>query len=488
MEAGTHPITRFRNTYLGLREQSQVMRETAAHPPERLVQYLWYDQHFNTTDLCTEEGHRIEILSPGWWNHQAGPDFRDAQIHFNGALHSGDVEIHTTPQAWKQHGHHLDENYDNVILHVVLDPDASQGATKANGKNVSTFILRPHLLDSMEAIAAHIDLESGQVLPQTAGRCSALIPEQGLEPLTKFIDLAAEGRLLNKARQFRQRMEKSSVEQALYESLLYACGFSQFKHHFSAIASNLPYDRARQLAQQDPLALEAGLLHLGGLLPNELPQGTSAVPHFARLRSVRREYLGDMRSLPLTWKRGGVRSTNNPERRLAGAARLIARTEQLGLSENFLRIWNDDCKPLQRRKQFEALFPKALGFWATHCTWTSEALTKPQAPIGPGRIRSIIGNVILPAGLAIARQNHDRVMEERVLALFNALPKEQDNHIIQRMIPRLFGEHPPLKLNFKRQQALIQIYQDWCESNPSCRNCTACHYMDQRKASGVICI
>lgn len=435
MDTGTRTIGRFRNTYLGLHEQSMTLQECAAHPPERLIQYLWYDQHFDTQLLSTLEGHSLNILSPGWWNQQAGPDFRDAQIEFNGKLHTGDVEIHTQTQAWKQHGHHLDGNYDNVILHVVLDGESGKNALKANGKAVSTLVLRPHLLESIEALTAHMDSETELKLPQTAGRCTTLIPKQGLEPLIKFIDLAAEGRLLNKARQLRRRMERSSADQALYEAILHACGFSAFKHHFTAIARNLPYDRARQLAQQDPLALEASLLHLGGLLPTNLPEGTTAVPHFARLRSLRRDHLGDMRSLPLTWKRGGVRPTNNPERRLAGATRLIARTEQLGLAATLKRIWEEDCKPIERRKQFEALFPKGVGFWAEHCTWTGKKLSTPQAPIGPGRVRSIIGNVLLPVGLAMARQEHNRVIEEQVLALFNALPKEQDNHVIQRMIP-----------------------------------------------------
>ncbi|MFP6584204.1 MAG: hypothetical protein VCD00_16835, partial [Candidatus Hydrogenedentota bacterium] len=96
---------------------------------------------------------------------------------------------------------------------------------------------------------------------------------------------------------------------------------------------------------------------------------------------------------------------------------------------------------------------------------------KPVAPIGGGRIRSIIGNVFVPMGLAMARSSRDRSYEERVLTFFGALPKEPENRIIKIMLPRVYGNQPPKKLDFRLQQGLIQMYQDWCEPNPSCAKC-----------------
>ena len=110
--------------------------------------------------------------------------------------------------------------------------------------------------------------------------------------------------------------------------------------------------------------------------------------------------------------------------------------------------------------------------WATHCTWTGKKMQTPTAPIGPGRVRSIIGNIFIPAALALARKNRDRAREERVLEFFSTLPKEPDNKIQKIMLPRIFGEAQPPKLDFRTQQGLLQMFHDWCEPNPSCRNCS----------------
>mgnify|MGYP003520372778 CR=1 FL=1 len=76
---------------------------------------------------------------------------------------------------------------------------------------------------------------------------------------------------MNKMRAIRERMDWAGADQAVYEAVLYACGFSKFKQHFRAVARHLPYDRARQLSQQDPMLLECAFLQIAGLLPDALP-------------------------------------------------------------------------------------------------------------------------------------------------------------------------------------------------------------------------
>ena len=218
---------------------------------------------------------------------------------------------------------------------------------------------------------------------------------------------------------------------------------------------------------------------MAGLLPAKLPEGSTAVPHYARLRALRRDELEGLRSLPLDWRRVGVRPTNNPERRLAGAARFIARTSSHGLLETLMRVWLEESVSLKQRRAFEGLFPRAMGFWAHHCTWAGKKMARATAPIGGGRIRSIIGNVFIPASLAVARRERDRSMEESIFSFFAALPKEQDNHVLRRMLPRVLGGAEAPKLNFRLQQGLLQMYQDWCEPNPSCHNCLALNYLGQ---------
>jgi len=465
---------RFSEHYARLRALAPVVVRERAAVGEDLVQAIWYDQLFRAKDLRTADGVSLKVLSPGWWNRADGPDFRAAQIEFDGRLRTGDVEIHLEASGWRQHGHHLDARYDDVILHVVLDaPENGARAVTASGRPVPVAALRPCLDEDIESLAERLDLEpAGQRLEGTFGRCAGLVEAYGSGRLLELLHLAGEWRMLFKARTLRERMDRAGADQAVYESILSACGFAHFKQHFQAVARALPYERARQLAQEDPLLLEAALMQIAGLLPKDPPASESAVPHYARLRGLRNQRLEGLRALPLEWRRVGVRPINYPERRMAGVARFVARTANSGLVATLDDLWGRETKPAELRAEFEKLFPNATGFWATHCTWDGKKMTRAVATLGPGRVRSIIGNVFIPVGLALARQRRDRVREERVLAFFAALPQEPDNHIQKVMLPRLFGTGAKPKLDFRTQQGLLQMFRDWCEPNPSCRNCS----------------
>jgi len=454
------------------------VQEAAAPAPltEHHLQVAWYEQSFSASTFRTEEGHTLEVVSPGWWNQQAGPDFRGAQLVFNGALFSGDVEIHLSVDGWQAHGHHRDARYDGVILHVVLDaPRQARTVETVSGRQIPLLVLRPYLdarwpadvLDDEDTGLAH-------------GACSALLARQGEQPLLKALALASEWRMLARARTLADRMARAGGNQAVYEATMYAAGYSAFKYHFQEIARQLPYDRAVQLAQHDPLLLEATLLQIGGLLPDTLGPDTGVVPHHERLLVLRREHVPGLRALPLEWKRVALRPANYPERRLAGMARVVGRTAREGLLESIMQVWRSRESPRETQAAFEKLFPKAMGFWANHYTWTGKHLEQAAAPLGTARVRSIIGNVFLPVGLAMARERRDRELEEHLLAHFTWMPGEAPNHVIERMIPKLTGESGvKFRNKFHMQQGMLQFYQDWCGPNPSCRNCSMHRYLDQ---------
>lgn len=480
-EGGSGEPQRFSERYGQLRTyRTNVARERPDEVSEYVVQCVWYDQLLREEGLCCDNGRAIRVVSPGWWNRGEGPDFKGAQIEFAGRLRTGDVEIHLNHEGWRQHGHHMDWRYDEVMLHVVLDnAPAAVSPMTSTGTTVPTLLLLDFLEDDIREIADRLIMDEYPYNVQaTHGHCAALTEAHGSEHLRRLAHLAGEWRMLFKARALRERMERFGANQAVYEDFLSACGFSRFKHHLRAIARQLHYDRVRQLGQEDGLLLEAALLQMAGLLPKALPEGTTAVPHYGRLRGLRRDRLEGLRPLPLEWKRGGVRPNNNPERRLAGAARFLARTAATGLVETLEDIWAQDLTPIERRREFESLFPKPMGFWSTHCTWAGKQMARPSAPLGAGRVRSIIGNVFVPAALAMARERKDRRREEEVFEFFSALPREPENKIQKIMMPRVFGNSKGPPPDFRMQQGLLQLYQDWCESNPSCQNCRVVAYLD----------
>lgn len=472
----------FSEVYAQVRALRSVVREEGEPVPESVLQSLWYHQHFRNDDLHSVEGHRIEVLSPGWWNKEGGPDFRNAQIRFNGTLVTGDVEIHYATADWHAHRHSEDPAYADVILHVVFDHEPGiPSAHVQGGKSVPTLVLKHYLLEDIHKTGERFSIEEQcSIEAPRPGKCAAVLTEKNAEPLVRFLQFAGEWRLLNKARNFEERMKYVGVDQAIYEGFMGACGYAHFKAQFQTIARFLPFERAQQLAAQDPFLLEAALFQLAGLLPSEDGARGDIPHHLQRLLTLQRRHLPTLRSLGMRWDRRGVRPQNTPERRLAAAALFITRLGSSGFWDTLYRLWHEPRTPLQYRRAFEQLFPKPVGYWATHTGWFQAPLPKPVALLSlEGRARSIIGNIFLPASLAVARMQRDRALEEKVYRTFVAMPAEPDNRIVRAMVPRLLMERGGVRLDFRLQQGLLQLHEDWCEHNPSCHNCLVLRYVSE---------
>src|SRR6266498_2003855 len=93
---------------------------------ERLLQFIWQFQYFNKSELATSSGEIIQIIFPGRHNTNQGPDFSEAKIKIGNTTWAGSVELHFKTSDWKKHNHHIDCNYNNVILHVVWENDNIQ--------------------------------------------------------------------------------------------------------------------------------------------------------------------------------------------------------------------------------------------------------------------------------------------------------------------------------------------------------------------------
>ena len=97
--------------------------------------------------LTESGGARIEILSRGEWNHEAGPDFKNAKIRYQGKILRGDIELHRKSSDYIRHGHLADAAYANVILHVVEEDDLS-GREEGNAlAHIPVCRLSPEMLE-----------------------------------------------------------------------------------------------------------------------------------------------------------------------------------------------------------------------------------------------------------------------------------------------------------------------------------------------------
>ena len=90
---------------------------------ERLLQYIWQFQYFNKSHLQTSDAQTVQVIQPGIYNTNQGPDFLNAKIKIDNTIWAGSIELHINTSDWEQHKHSLDKNYNNVILHVVWNND-----------------------------------------------------------------------------------------------------------------------------------------------------------------------------------------------------------------------------------------------------------------------------------------------------------------------------------------------------------------------------
>src|ERR1022692_1780139 len=124
-------------------ESRLLLREPSGpHPPERLLQTVWHHQRLQRDQLQTVDGRMVRVLHPGFWNHEAGPDFRGAVVQIGREeARSGDVEIDWERQNWQTHQHHRNPAFANVILHVVWSA-GTETASVGSGLDVSVPALQ----------------------------------------------------------------------------------------------------------------------------------------------------------------------------------------------------------------------------------------------------------------------------------------------------------------------------------------------------------
>ena len=88
---------------------------------ETVLQRIWMEQDFFNDSLITECGKEINLRERGEWNRsERGPSFKNARVEINGEIRSGDIENTFHPTEWEEHEHHLDENFNRVVLHVCI--------------------------------------------------------------------------------------------------------------------------------------------------------------------------------------------------------------------------------------------------------------------------------------------------------------------------------------------------------------------------------
>lgn len=399
---------------------------------EKQLARLWQRRAARSRALRTESGRRVRVLYPGRPGVTAGPDFRNALLLVEGnGLVQGDVEVHLRQRDWPAHGHHRDPNYNGVALHVSLESGGGPARTDAGA--TPPLVNLNALLDGGRADDGH-DAETRRTLWTMLERQGYRRPASA-EQMAGLLNRAGDERFLWRSGQLQMLMLRQPAEQTLWESICEALGYRHNQHPFLMLATSAPIaallTAVRQMpeAEREP-ALGEWLLRLAGFADENI-----GGPH-RRLPTG----LGPARD-GRQWRLFRVRPSNHPRRRIKGAAALVARYAEGGLTAGLARAAATGK-------------PNAV---ARALAVSGERGGKP-APIGMGRARDIAVNAVLPFLHGWRLLRGDAAGAAAALELYRKSGPLTDNEITRDLAGALQEPHwGRVAHNARRQQGLIHL-------------------------------
>ena len=412
---------------------------------ESFLHFLWRWRRFDAQNLTTTEGKPVEILHPGEWNTDAGPDFFNARLRLGDTTWAGNIEIHVRASEWQAHGHSGDAAYDNVVLHVVLEED--QPALRANGERIPGLELKGRIPANLLETWQRLEHERAWI---PCERFFRNIP--GIVRLN-WLDRLLVERLEEKTTAISETLAATGNhwEEAFYRAMARNFGLKVNAEPFEALARSLPLLTLAK-HKNDLKQVEALLFGQAGMLaetfkddyPNELAREYKFLRHKYGLSPLS----------PGQWKFLRLRPANFPTVRLAQFAALAHQSAHL-----FSKIL--EVKSL---RELENLFDvQASEYWLTHFQFDKPSAKRPKR-LGRDFIRVIIINTIAPFLFHYGKLRKQDEFQKRALHLLEELPAEA-NALLDG-----WADLGVQARNAYQSQALIHLKTRYCDA----RRCLEC--------------
>ncbi|WP_374163375.1 DUF2851 family protein [Arcticibacter sp. MXS-1] len=411
---------------------------------EEFLHFIWKYRLFSQRNLSTIDGETLNILSPGTYTGDAGPDFTNARIRIGETLWVGNVEIHIFSSDWDKHRHALDKAYNNVILHVVYEHDRE---VRRNDRTC------PPTLAIKDCIK-----------PGLESRYLALIENASWISCEKQIGMVDEVYIQNAlSRSLIARLEekseaimklvgefKGSWDDAFYIMLARSFGFKVNALPFELLARSLP-QKILARHKDNPLQIEALLFGQAGFLEQQ-----AADDYIAALR---REYRFLQKKYGLhpveayVWKFLRLRPQNFPTLRIAQFAALVNKSEHL-----FSRVLE-----MNDNRAIAKLFTElpVNPYWKTHYQ-PGKAVVSVGCQPGKASVNGILLNAVVTMLFAYGRHAGRTELEDSAIGLLESISPET-NQVVRRF--KAIGVSPKSAAD---SQALLQLKKSWCDKKIVC--------------------
>ncbi|MCD6329140.1 MAG: DUF2851 family protein, partial [Candidatus Cloacimonetes bacterium] len=416
---------------------------------ENFLYHIWDEQHLKDT-ICTVDGTKIEILFQGKWNTDAGPDFVNSIILFDGKKLQGDVEIHKHEYDWKAHNHHEDKNYNNVILHVVFSNDQNAEFTiSENGNKIPILELQTNLDQQIDKLWNRYGQKPFDTSQQETIECLLVKDLRDINSLKNILFNLGKERFFKKCKRFSAELYNSDFNHILYEGIIEALGYGKNKIPFFKLAKLLPFQKLKTFPNEykDFKDIFCILLFTGGLDLHDYNFAFIDEKLLKRFDKIHSRFHGkSYQTLHKNeWNFFRCRPQNHPVNRLWQIAPfLYDALEQGNLINSIVALFSyGDTQKIDARKiekEFLSILNKA-----------------DHPSLGSSRCRDIFSNIILPICYVYAETLHYDTLQKAITKVYSKLPKLSDNYITHYM-HTLLNDGIHFKINLQMQQGMIQLY------------------------------
>jgi hypothetical protein len=412
---------------------------------EKLFQFIWQHQYFNSGNLSTTSGEPLEVIDPGLLNHNQGPDFTNARVRINDTLWAGNIELHINSADWDAHRHSSDTNYNNVVLHVVWKHDKE--VTDGVGSVLHTLELYDRVSSIMLSHYDHL-MANSAFIP-----CDKQLASVREITLHAWKQRLVVERLEQKCRTIFHRLEESGNhwEEVFWWSIARNFGVKLNAEPFELVARSLPVAMLAKHKHQQ-LQLEALLLGQAGLLDDNFVEEYPLLLQ-KEYRFLVKKYNLTPPAAVLYFHR--MRPANFPTVRLAQLAALVHGSVHL-----FSKIIEHTGLNAVR----QLLDVTANDYWHYHYRFDQPGDYKVKN-LGATMIDNILINTVIPMVFAYGSYHKDQALKDRALNWLEDIEQES-NHITKG-----FAALGATATNAADSQAFVQLKTAYCDKK-RCLECS----------------
>ena len=420
-----------------------MLKQNEINMDEHLLQHIWQHQLYNQYNMQTTQGARVEVISHGILNTNAGPDFFNAQIMIGNIKWYGCIEIHKKSSDWNVHKHSEDKLYNSVVLHVVAEYDCD--IVNSTGTVIPTLVLDfnqkiaknyMQLTESKRWIACedHFNIIDPLLLSMWTESLAIERIERKSENILKMIDET-----------------QSNYNEVFYRLLSINLGFKTNAEPFEMVSRLLPLKIIRKFAD-NIIRVEAALFGQAGFLEH-----STVDEYHARLKQEFGMLKHRFSLSPIDvsiWKFFRMRPSNFPPQRIAQLASIIVQgADLIGLllsANNLTELISYFKNPVS-------------DYWKNHVNFGKKS-KKSYLCIGKESINNIFINTVVPFAFVYGIKYGDQKLKDKALSWLENIEAE-NNSALRKW--QTIGANIE---NAKQSQAFLELKNEYC-ANKKCLQC-----------------